>query len=748
MFVGVAVIRFLFALLLLPVLSFAQSQDDLLPVEQAFVLKASLIEPGKVSLRWQVAKDYYLYKERIKLKTDQPGLSLGTLDLPPGKAKHDEFFGDVEIYHDSVEATLPYMLADPSTNAIRFTVTVQGCHEVEPLICYPPHPQVIMLDGAAISSAVAAAAPTILSLPNASAPVFSLGGTAALATAGVDEPALPAEQAFRFEAIAASPTSVLARWTMPKGYYLYRDKTVLRVSEGRDIELGEPTWPQGVDHIDEHFGKVIVYFDQVELPVPLRRANGEAQTLRIDAEFQGCKENGICYPVMTRSATMELKATTPEQLASAAASFVPMRVAAADSANAVTSAADNALRTQAPAPSPLGLAGALLAALLGGLVLNLMPCVLPVLSFKLLGLAQSGESLKKARSHALWYSAGVLASFAAIGLLVIGLRSAGAALGWGFQLQQPLFVALLVYLMVAIGLSLSGLFQIGAGFAGVGQGLANKSGPAGDFFTGVLACVVASPCTAPFMGGALAYAFAASPLIALLVFLMLGLGLALPFLLVGFVPALARLLPKPGAWMDTFKQVLAFPMYLTAVWLVWVLGQQRGVDAIGLVLVGVVVFALALWWIGHGRERGMLGRLLSFILLAASLLPAFYISRLSAPNVAVASDSVAYNREKLDALRAEGRTVFVNMTADWCTTCKLNERTVLSGDAFHARLKQVNAVYMKGDWTNVDPAITAFLEQHQAVGVPLYVVFKGKDSVGQVLPTLLTTAIVDAALTP
>ena len=738
-------IRFLFALLLLPTL--AHAQDGLLPVEDAYRLKYELVEPGKVALHWQIAKDYYLYKGRIKLKTDQVGLNLGAIELPAGKPKHDEFFGDVEIYHDSVDAIVPYTLDDPATGSIRFVVTVQGCHEVDPLICYPPHPVTVTLDGAALAHATSST--TALTLPGTSAPAFNLGGSKPL-SGGVDEPALPAEQAFRFEAIATSPTEVLARWTMPKGYYLYRDKTVMHTADGADVQLGQPTWPAGVDHVDEHFGDVVVYFDQVELPLPMRRANGTAQSLPLTAEFQGCKENGICYPVMQRTVDVDLPAATTDQLASAAASFVPMSAqsvsVATATAESITSAADNALRSTAPTPSKLGLLGALLAAILGGLVLNLMPCVLPVLSFKLIGLAESGESLKKARSHALWYSAGVLASFAAIGLLVIGLRSAGQALGWGFQLQQPLFVALLVYLMLAVGLSLSGVFQIGGSLAGVGQGLANRSGPAGDFFTGVLACVVASPCTAPFMGGALAYAFAASPIVALLVFLALGLGLALPFLLIGFVPALARRLPKPGAWMDTFKQVLAFPMYLTAVWLVWVLGQQRGIDAVGLVLIGVVVLALALWWFGRGRNRGVAGHALTALLLIAALAPLAFISHLSAPTAVVSSDSVAYNRATLDKLRREGRTVFVNMTADWCTTCKLNERTVLGSDHFHDRLKQANAVYMKGDWTNVDPEITAFLDLHQAVGVPLYVVFIGKDDPGRVLPTLLTQSIVDEAL--
>ncbi|MGJ4730630.1 protein-disulfide reductase DsbD family protein, partial [Luteimonas sp. SDU101] len=413
--------------------------------------------------------------------------------------------------------------------------------------------------------------------------------------------------------------------------------------------------------------------------------------------------------------------------------------------------ADNAVRTAPPGTAlPAGGAfGALLLALLGGLVLNLMPCVLPILSLKVLGLAQSGESRAHARRHALWYTAGVLVAFAAIGALVLALRAGGQALGWGFQLQQPWFVAALVYLMFAVGLSLSGVFTLGAGIGGIGQSLAARSGPAGDFFTGVLACVVASPCIAPFMGGALAFAFTAAPWLALAVFLMLGLGLALPFLLIGFVPALADRLPRPGAWMETLKQVLAFPMYLTAIWLLWVLGKQRGVDAMALVAVGLALFALGLWW--HERRRwtgGFAGRALALALAALALLPVWKVESLPPPQRAALADEghEAWSEARLQALRDEGRAVFVNMTADWCVTCKANERRVLSQPVFRSALEQADAVYLVGDYTNTDPAITAYLDRHRAVGVPLYVVYPRGGGEGVVLPALLSDDIVTAAL--
>jgi thiol:disulfide interchange protein DsbD len=716
----------------------AQGQEELLPVEQAFQLSAEIVAPGRIALNWTIAPDYYLYKGRISAKTTQSGLELGALELPKGIERHDEFFGDVEIYHGTVEATLPYTRNAAAGTPVELSVTVQGCHEVDPKICYPPHPTRLSLSepaGAVAASPLAAK----LSGVGSPGPVFD---------AVDDDSALPPEQAFVFEAIAMSPTGILARWTMPKGYYLYRDRSSVRIADDSGVEVGAGQWPRGVDHVDEHFGSVVVYYDQVELPVALKRPHGEAGSIRLLGEFQGCKEDGICYPVMQRTVEVDLEPASAEQLAQAARTFVP--APAADIAAAAGAPlADNALRSLPPETTAIGIAVALLFALLGGIVLNLMPCVLPVLSFKVIGLAQSGESLVKARRHALWYTLGVLVSFAVIGLLVIALRTTGQALGWGFQLQQPAFVAILAYVLLAVGLSLSGVFTIGASLAGTGQGLASRSGAAGDFFSGVLACVVASPCTAPFMGPALAFAFASSSLVALLIFLALGLGLALPFLLIGFVPALARRLPKPGAWMETLKQVLAFPMYLTGVWLVWVLGKQRGVDAIGLVLVGAVVLALALWSMERGRWKGGIAvRVMAAILLLASLVPVWMISRLDTPvKTRDATDTaIAYAPDTLASLRAEGRTVFVNMTADWCVTCKANEKAVLSTTHFEELLAASNAVYMKGDWTNVDPEITAFLQAHGAVGVPLYVVFHGNRDQGQVLPTVLTDAIVEAAL--
>jgi thiol:disulfide interchange protein len=696
--------------------AFAQSTQDLLPVTEAYKLSADTSQPGVLKLHWTIAPDYYLYRGRMKF-TGGDGVTLGEAQLPDGEKHHDEYLGDVETYHHGIDAQIPYTVA-ADTSRLTLAVQYQGCHEVDPKICYPPHTEKLDLALPAGAGADAAAAPTQQDGFGAALRAVDAGGTL-----GAGSAALPAEQAFRVEALATAPDRLLLRWTMAKGYYLYRDQTALSVPDAPALKL-VPAWPAGTAHQDEHFGQVTVYFDQVEVPVGIAGDLQGRRTLSVQAAFQGCQDGGICYPVMTRSLQVELPA------------------AAANGAAAAT-------KDDAIAAPETGLLLALLLAFGGGLILNLMPCVLPVLSIKAVSVLESGESPARARRHALLYTAGVLSSFAVVGGVIVGLRSAGHALGWGAQLQQPLVVAVLACVMFAVGLSMSGVVQFGASLGNTGASLANRAGPAGDFFTGVLAVVVASPCTAPFMGSALAYAFAAPIAAALAVFLMLGIGLALPFLLVGFVPSLARRLPRPGRWMETLKQVLAFPMYLTAVWLAWVLAHQRGADAIGLLLVAMVALAMALWWFERSRSRGPFSRALVLVLAVLVAVPLYYLTQVPAPTraAATAEGVVAYSPQKLAELRQAGTPVFVDMTADWCVTCKANEHAVLDTDAFRALLTKTGAVYMKGDWTDVNPTIAAFLQQYHSPGVPLYVVFPKGGGEGRQLPTVLTRGIVERALT-
>ncbi|SHM41354.1 protein-disulfide reductase DsbD [Rhodanobacter sp. OK091] len=703
------------------------AQDDLaglLPVTEAYKLSADVSTPGIVKLHWTIAPDYYLYRGRMKFKGGD-GVTLGAAQLPDGEKHHDEYLGDVETYHHGVDASLPYTVA-AGTTRLKLSVQYQGCHEVDPKICYPPHTEQLDLPLPANTGSTASPAGNN---PLGTA-LGQLGSRANSVTAGMDSSPLPAEQAFRFEALAQRPNHLLLRWTMPKGYYLYRDQTALKLKDAAGLSL-KPVWPAGTRHHDEHYGDVTVYFDQVELPVTVDGNLAGRRQLTLEASFQGCQDGGLCYPLMTRAVSIDLGSGV------------------AASGQTIQTAPEPPPASVGEGPLQVSLIAALLLALGGGLVLNLMPCVLPVLSIKAVSVLESGENRATARRHALFYTAGVLVSFAVLGLGILALRSAGHALGWGTQLQQPLLVGALACVMLAVGLSMSGVVQFGATLGNTGASLANRSGPAGDFFTGVLAVVVASPCTAPFMGSALAYAFAAPMLAALLVFLALGIGLALPFLLIGFVPALARLLPRPGRWMETLKQVLAFPMYLTAVWLVWVLANQRGADAVGLVLVAMVLLAMTLWWFERSRSRGTISKALVAILAIATLVPMYLLAHVSPPSSAAATEEgvVAYSPEKLAQLRAAGTPVFVDMTADWCVTCKANEHTVLDTQAFRDLLRRTGAVYMKGDWTDVNPTISAFLQQYNSPGVPLYVVFPKNGGPGKQLSTVLTSSRVEQALT-
>jgi thiol:disulfide interchange protein/DsbC/DsbD-like thiol-disulfide interchange protein len=401
------------------------------------------------------------------------------------------------------------------------------------------------------------------------------------------------------------------------------------------------------------------------------------------------------------------------------------------------------------AADALGLLSVLAFAFLGGLILNLMPCVFPILAIKAMNVAGlTGSQRGAVRSHAASYTLGVLAAFAALAGVLIALRAAGGAAGWGFQFQSPAFVAAMAWLLFAIGLNLSGVFEIGGRLAGAGEGLTRLRGLTGSFFAGLLAVVVATPCTAPFMGAAIAAAAVAPAATTLLIFLVMGLGLAAPYGLLAFAPALARALPRPGRWMLILRQALAFPMYGAAVWLVWVLGQQSDADAVLIALSGAVLIGFAGWIFGATRNNETRGRLIGGALAAAAalaLLPALAAVAVAPPRstaMSAAENPTAYSATRLAALRAEGRPVFVNMTAAWCVTCLVNERVALSSEAVRQAFDKRNVAYLKGDWTRADPAISEFLREHGRDGVPLYVLYPPHDEAPVILPQILTGSTV------
>lgn len=406
-----------------------------------------------------------------------------------------------------------------------------------------------------------------------------------------------------------------------------------------------------------------------------------------------------------------------------------------------------------------GLAQAALLALLGGLVLNLMPCVFPVLAMKAAALARGAHDRAGARRDGVMFLAGVLVAFAVLAGVLLGLRAAGQAAGWGFQLQSPMATGALTLLMLAVGLNLSGVYGIGAGLQAAGSGrLGRLPGGAGAFFTGVLAVVVAAPCTAPFMAAALGAALVMPWPAAMTVFLMLGLGLALPYLAVSLTPGLLERLPRPGPWMERLRGVLAFPMYATAAWLLWVFARQTGAEALGLLLIGALFAAFGLWLVGINQARRAEGgtAVISAVAAALSLVAAVAVTAAAAriapdpaaepATAASALASQPWSPQAVQAALAEGRPVLVNFTADWCVTCKINERTALSSPRLAQAMEQANAVYLVGDWTRRDDAITRELERHGRSGVPLYLLYQPGQAEPRILPQLLTEGLVVRAL--
>jgi thiol:disulfide interchange protein DsbD len=408
----------------------------------------------------------------------------------------------------------------------------------------------------------------------------------------------------------------------------------------------------------------------------------------------------------------------------------------------------------------MGLVTALLFAFFGGVILNLMPCVFPILSMKALSLVNLGQADRTAaRDSGIFYTLGILAMFAAIGISLLALRSAGEAIGWGFQLQSTGFLVALTLLMVAIGLNLFGVFEFGTRVMGVGQGLTEGGERKSAFFTGLLAVVVATPCTAPLMAGALGYALVQPVAIALAILLVMGIGLALPYLLLSFVPAFGRVMPKPGAWMDTFRHVLAFPMFLVAIWLLWIIGGQLGSDAVAMVLVAVLLLSIALWAYGKGMvaPRKLPWRAVTVISAAACVYAAMNIEDYKAVQRAEGDYSAGmlgglqlerFEPERVKQYVTVGQPVFVYFTADWCVSCKVNERVALATDTVTDAFNSRGIKVVEGDWTAEDAVITAWLEMYNRVGVPLYLYFPEGSSLEDVaiLPQILTPGLVVDAI--
>ena len=385
---------------------------------------------------------------------------------------------------------------------------------------------------------------------------------------------------------------------------------------------------------------------------------------------------------------------------------------------------------------------AIIGALIGGLILNLMPCVFPVISIKALSIAKSAHGERSVIKREAWlYTAGVIATFLLLTFILLALKAGGSEIGWGFQLQSPKVVGVLAVLLFVIGLNLLGLFEFGTSLQNTGSELTQKSGAAGSFFTGALAVVVATPCTAPLMAGAVGYALAAPALVTLAVFMALAIGFALPFLLIAYVPGLLSKLPKPGPWMIRFKEILAFPMLAAAIWLVWVLSLQAGEDGVLYVLAAMLTAGFAIWC--FKRKAGFAKILGAIAVLAAIALPiSIYPSQ-----AAIAHETEAWSAARVSQLQAENRPIFVDFTAAWCVTCKVNEKVVLDQDRTQKLFADTNTAFLIADWTNKDDTIAQELAKYGRAGVPLYLVYNQNSVNPAILPQVLTYDVIKDAIT-
>ncbi|SMF02231.1 Thiol:disulfide interchange protein DsbD [Alteromonadaceae bacterium Bs31] len=548
---------------------------------------------------------------------------------------------------------------------------------------------------------------------------------------------LRVEEAFQV-LVEVDDDSVNMSWTLAPDYYLYQHQFKAEAYNTRERTKLKLDFAPGKRKYDEYFDKELeVYYFNTLVTAALPSIEPPYE---LKVVSQGCAEAGLCYPPRKQYF----------QVAADGSVFETDSTQITSDAAAAVNTAKTAQQDFANEEKPPFLPSILFFALIGGLILNLMPCVFPVLSLKALSFASSNQPGHKQHMHGWAYTAGVIASFLVAAAFLLVARQAGEMLGWGFQLQQPVFVALLAYLFLLMGLSLYGMFSIGTQFMGAGQELTAGSGLKASFFTGVLAAVVASPCTAPLMAPALGAAMTQPPAIAIIVFIVLGFGMALPFLALSYSPKLAEFLPKPGAWMEVLKQVLAFPLFATSIWLLWVLGHQTGSSGIAYVLSAALLICFTIW-LAKFTPAKQGAKIALRVLMIASLLAAAHLTwdirHFNGSSAGSEEQWEAYTPERLQQLREEGKPVFINLTADWCITCKVNEQLAFSSETFFTRAEELGVTLLVGDWTNPDENISMLLKRYKRSGVPLYLVFPANiNGEPEILPQLLSTTIIVEAM--
>lgn len=726
-------------------MAMAQAPDGLLKVTDAFRLTATSDEPGRISLHWDIADDYYLYRGRIKVKAAGGTIRPGKLALPDGEKEHDPYLGDVEIYHHTLSATLPYEVLDKHADSLQLEVTFQGCHEVDPKICYPPHTQKLTLPLPAAGTD--AAAPAGTQAPPDHAPALTAN---LLSGAGPDRnQPLPPEQAFRFSAIATAPDRLLLRWVMPDGYYLYRDHTDLKLVDADGTSLGKAQWPTGVSHKDPHFGSSIVYFNQVEVPLSIERDDDDARQITLQASYQGCMEHGICYPVMTRKVDIDLPAADP---ASTGTTTDAGEQAAAPAGNGAGAASQSAVEQLAG-----GLAGgsrwlALLGFFIAGLALAFTPCVLPMVPILSGLIAGAGQSLSTTRAFVLSVVY-VLAS--SVVFVVAGVIAGLIGSSVQAAFQSPWLLGAFALLFVLLALSMFGFYELRLPNALQNRitSLSNRQHGGsllGVAIMGVLSALIVGPCVAPPLAGAVLYiAQSHDPVFGALALFLLSLGMGVPLIIFGTVAG--RWLPRAGTWMQTVQAVFGVLFLALAIWMLsrfvgplWIMLMS------GALLVGSAVYMGALEHIDRtdsGWRR--LWKALGLVLLifgAAELVGVAAGSRnLLAPlsglggGTSSATAAPAFRTiktvDELEKAVAEahtgGKPVMLDFYADWCVSCKEMEHFTYSQPEVQEDMAQF--VLLKADVTANDADDRALLKHFGLFGPPATIFYdadNGKELTG------------------
>ena len=501
-------------------------------------------------------------------------------------------------------------------------------------------------------------------------------------------------------------------WEIADGYYLYKSKINVFAHDA-NTQIHNMVFSDSQNKFDEFFNENMeIFYDSATMTAAYVSSD---KILQLKLLSQGCADIGFCYPPQEQWIQINLETSKVEIYQNQPNSFT----------NSQTSTKN------------ISMFAAMLGAFLGGLILNLMPCVFPVLSIKAMSFMQTHQTNRELRIHATTYAIGVVTSFLIIATTMLSLRAAGSAVGWGFQLQSPQFLIILAYLFFIIGMTFLGFVNVGSKLMSIGQSIDSQSSLQSSFFTGVLAVIIASPCTAPFMGPALGFAIYQPTGIALAVFAMLGFGMALPFVVLILIPKTKSLLPRPGLWMEQFKQFLAFPMFFTTAWLLWVIGRQTDTTVLSLVVVGLIFISIGIWinqilvQLKSGRSYSLLK-----VIAVAMIIPALALPLMNEEETEGTVLWINYDSKTLATLRAEGRPVFINLTADWCITCLANEKVAFT-EMFYTEMEKNNIVYLKGDWTNQDKEITSLLNEHNRNGVPLYLMYPKNGGSPEVLPQIL-----------